>query len=112
MLKLKSKSDVITNSSDEVYAIRTGLSPEEVTREWYSFLENDEHSEDYGTYNDPEWTGVFDAIIKEKEPGIIAIDYPVMCNVYGFRTCLEELFGKENVLDIQHTVSWDDDKGL
>lgn len=108
MLKIRSVSDVITNSSDEVYAVRTGLSAEEVEREWYSFLESCEESEEYGTLNNPQWTGVFDATIKEPIPGIITIDYPVLCNVENFKSKLEELFGKEQVIDEVESDYWGD----
>ena len=107
MLKLKSKSDVVNNSSAEVYAVKTGLSAEEVEREWYSFLESCEESKEYGTLDDPQWTGVFDATIKEKEPGVVVIDYPVLCNIDGFKDKLEELFGNENVIDGIQSDYWE-----
>ena len=39
-LRIRSVSDVITNSSDEVYAVKTQLTPEEVEKKWNEFLES------------------------------------------------------------------------
>jgi len=107
-LKIRSISDVITNSSDEVYAVKTQLTPEEVEKKWNEFLEscNGKPGEDYGTQDNPNWVGVYDATIKEPIPGIITIDYPVLCNVENFKSKLEELFGKEQVIDEVESDYW------
>ena len=109
-LKIRSISDVITNSSDEVYAVRTQLPPEVVGKMWYEFLEscNGNPGEDYGTQDDPNWSGVYDATIREQVPGVITIDYPVLCNVENFRSKLEELFGESNVIDGIESDYWGD----
>lgn len=100
VLKVRSKTDVITNSSSEVYMIRNSGKACDIMAKFQEYLE--EHAEEYGL-EDPdrcEWIGIWDYYAEDKEDGV-EFGYEVLCNLddcYGY---LCELFGKDNVEDIR-----------
>ena len=98
-IKVQSVSDIITNSSSEVYQIKTNV-PWLMFREmWDSILRSWGESEE-DIKNDETISG----IIRE-ENGYIILDYSVVCNVdHSIFGKLVELFGEENVKDI----TWED----
>ena len=102
-MRIRSINDVITNSSDETFIIRTKLSPDEVQAKFEAYMEkfhpyewNDEWKE-YGfrnrdTYAPDSYT--------ETDDGNVMISWDVMCNLDSPQKYLEECFGDENVEDI------------
>lgn len=94
MIKIKSKTDVITNSSSESYIIKTSLKTFEVKRIFYDYLEK---TGEYGTEWEPACTGVFDAYFEQIDDDHVFVDYSVLCNLDDCERILGELFGKENV---------------
>ena len=100
---VKSISDVVTNSSDEVFAVKTDLPIEEIRTMWNTYM-MEIGEEEYGTPSNPKWMGIYDSIIRRdsERPDEVIIEYPILCNVDDFRKRLEELFGEDNVIDFLH----------
>lgn len=94
MIKIKSKTDVITNSSSESYIIKTSLETYDVKRIFYDYLEK---TGDYGTELEPIYTGIYDAYFEKVDEDHVLVDYSVLCNIDDCEEILVELFGKENV---------------
>jgi hypothetical protein len=94
-IKVQSVSDIITNSSSEVYQIKTNV-PWLMFREmWDSILRSWGESEE-SIKNDETISG----IIRE-EDGYLILAYDIVCNVdHSIFGKLVELFGEENVKDI------------
>lgn len=99
-MKLTSISDVITNSSSEVYIITTSLSPEEFRAKWNDQLEEwGVFEEQYYTPGDPTFLG---EIYRKNEHNLV-LDYSVLCNLdQDVYKKLVEWFGKDNVLDVSY----------
>lgn len=91
-IKVQSVSDLITNSSSEVFTVYTST-PVEVIRGWFdntlrSWGYSEEEMHDYTIRGN----------IYEDRPGIIVISYNIMCNVNeNIGRLLAETFGERNV---------------
>jgi hypothetical protein len=94
-VKIQSASDIITNSSSEVYQIKTDI-PWLTFREiWDSILRYWGESEE-----DIRGDETISGTIRE-EDGYLILAYDIVCNVDGdIFGKLKELFGEENVKDI------------
>ena len=92
---IRSITDVITNSSDEAYIIKTQLTPENVKAKYFNAL----YRLGYGTEDRPRDSccGIWDPNIHQAGEGNVVIDYSVMCNVDDFYSILTEIFGPDNV---------------
>ena len=102
-MKIRSINDVITNSSDETFIIRTKLSPDEVQAKFEAYMEkfhsyewNDEWKEygfvDRHTYAPDSYT--------KTDDGDVMVSWDIMCNLDAPQKYLEECFGDENVEDV------------
>lgn len=87
-IKIQSFSDVITNSSSELFVINTDLSKWKVQEIWYKILKSHGYDMDDSSY-----TGYTYADGKK-----IHISFVGMCNVGSdARRSLEEVFGIDNI---------------
>ena len=96
-MNIKSKIDIITNSSSECFSVKNQGSTFEVASRWYKFLE-DNYKDDYGTPDNPRYSCVYDAYFYE-EDGRIFVDYSALCNIDDAYEKMVECFGKDNVKD-------------
>lgn len=101
-MRIRSINDVITNSSDETFVIKTKLSPDEVQAKFEAYMEKfhqyewNEEWKEYGfrnreTYAPDSYKTIDDGVL---------ISWDVMCNLDAPQKYLEECFGDENVKDI------------
>ena len=92
-INIQSVSDIITNSSSEVFTIHTGT-PAEVIEDWFhTRLQRWGYSEEE-IRNDSTIGGN----IYQLSPGTVMISYSVMCNVgEDIYSLLAATFGHENV---------------
>lgn len=102
-MKIKSKIDVITNSSSECYQIKNtlGLTTEEFKKKWFEELVKQKLFDEDGNCLDEFCRdGLQDTLLGEiySEKNYIYLDYPVMCNIdFNILKVLEEWFGDNNV---------------
>ena len=100
-VKIQSASDIITNSSSEVYQIKTDIPWLTFREMWDSILRSWGESEE-----DVRGDETISGIIRE-EDGYLILAYDIVCNVdediFGK---LKELFGEENVEDITWNGGW------
>lgn len=92
IVTLQSVSDVITNSSSEIYSIQTSVG-ETFLREWWDrkLLSLGYSQEEINT--DDSIRGYI-----YEEDGCLILSYPVMCNIEeDIRSILQAEFGKHNV---------------
>ena len=95
-LKVQSTSDIITNSSSEVYSIKTDTDVIIVRSLWDQILLSE-----YGFEKDRlEDSTISGKIYRDEETGNIILDYSIMCNVDNVETKLKEIFGEDNVKEI------------
>jgi len=97
-MKIKSINDVITNSSDETYIVKTPLSPLEVKEKFEKYM-HDNHPDDWHEceyFGEDGYTFIPDSYISE-EPGEVTIEWNVMCNLSDAYKYLQEVFGEDNV---------------
>lgn len=92
-INIQSVSDVITNSSSEVFTVHTGT-PAEVIEDWFHT-----HLKRWG-YSEEEIDG--DSTIRgniyQQSPGVVVISYGVICNVNeDIYSLLANTFGEDNV---------------
>jgi len=97
MIIIKSKIDVITNSSSECFSVKGHGSTFEVASKWYKFLE-DNYKDECGTIDNPKYNAIYNAKFYE-ENGKVFVDYTVLCNIDNAYEKMIECFGKENVED-------------
>ena len=94
-IKIQSLSDIITNSSSEVYRVKTDIETWMFDDIWNKVLK------DWG-YSDEEIRD--DSTISgyiHREGDYIILDYSIMCNLdFSAEEKLNEIFGKENVKDV------------
>lgn len=100
LIKIQSASDIITNSSSEIYSIKTDTDIDIVRSLWDQILLN-EYGFEKDTLEDETIRG---KIYRDEETGNIILDYTIMCNVDNVEDKLKEIFGKDNVKEI----FWDD----
>lgn len=94
-IRIQSVSDIITNSSSEIYQIKSNIPVYYFREIWDSILRNWGYSEE-----DIENDSTISGIIREEGEYII-LDYSIMCNLNeSVEGKLAELFGSENVKDI------------
>ena len=94
-MNIKSKVNIITNSSSECFSVKDQGNTFEVATKWYKFLE-DNYKDEYGTPDNPAYSGVYDASIYEQN-GRIFIDYCVLSNIADSFEKLISCFGQNNV---------------
>lgn len=91
-IKIQSFSDIITNSSSELFTIKTNMSARAFRDIWNRYLDKRGYNHYFGGYE------TYHGHIDEEEPGVLTLEYPDMCNLeredYEW---LEKLFGEENV---------------
>lgn len=95
-MKIKSITDVITNSSSECFLIITKDSEEDVKNKWLEFIEKN----DLYFYWDgvKHTTGISNGFeCTRMSPEVIKLDYVVLCNVDNCLENLEKCFGEGNV---------------
>lgn len=92
-ISIQSVSDIITNSSSEVFTVHTGT-PAEVIADWFrTRLRRWGYSEDEIRGDD-----TIGGHIYQEKPGVVVISYSVMCNVgEDIYSLLAATFGHENV---------------
>lgn len=92
-INIQSVSDIITNSSSEVFTIHTGT-PAEIIEDWFhTCLQRWGYSEDEISYD-----STIRGNIYQEGPGVVVISYGVMCNVNeSIYELLANTFGNENV---------------
>ncbi len=96
---VKSRTDVITNSSSETYIIRNRGTADMVKTLWLAYLAN--FSEEHGTPDNPKYSCVYsDFTVGELDDGGVELDYTVLCNVEDCYGKLCSLFGKDNIEEI------------
>ena len=96
-MKIKSVTDVITNSSSECFLVITKDSDEEVKNKWLNFIEKN----DLYFYLDGEkyTNGISDGFYCTKiAPKVVKLDYSVICNILCCFENLEKCFGEGNVI--------------
>jgi hypothetical protein len=96
-MRVKSKTNIITNSSSECFSVRNHGGTVEVASKWFKYLE-DNYKELYGTSENPLWSGVYDASIY-MEGDKVFIDYPILCNIDDILGKLCDCFNEDNVED-------------
>ena len=97
-IKLQSVSDIITNSSSEIYQIKSDIPVYFFRDIWNNILKHWGYSEE--EINDD---CTISGIITENN-GYITLSYDIMCNINeNIEEKLVELFGRENVKD----TTWD-----
>lgn len=92
-INIQSVSDIITNSSSEVFTVHTGT-PAEVIADWFHT-----HLKRWG-YSEEEISNDYTirGHIYQEGPGVVVISYGVMCNVNeDIYSLLAATFGHENV---------------
>lgn len=98
-IKIQSFSDIITNSSSEIFIINTPMSKDKFENWWRKTLK--EYEPWYReSLTNKYWHNTDDTfgVVEEKNGGI-EVGYPVICNVgQEARKQLENKFGKENVI--------------
>ena len=98
LILVQSVSGVITNSSSEVYQIRTDLDQSIFRELWDNILRNWGYPEEEIS-NDSTISGNI-----YREEGNLVLDYAIMCNLdHSAFDKLCDIFGKDNVKDI----TWD-----
>lgn len=97
-MKIKSITDVITNSSDETYIVKAGLSAIEVSEAFDKYMmENhrDEWATDENTWDPSGHTYVPDSYTDTPEGVVVSWD--VMCNLNDAEEYLKECFGEDAI---------------
>ena len=90
-VNIQSVSDIITNSSSEIFSIRTDVSPETFREVWNKILKK------WG-YNIEDDDDTILVDIYEESPGELILSYPVMCNVgEDISSILKLIFGSQNI---------------
>lgn len=100
-LKIKSRTDVITNSSSEVYLIKNSGSADYIRSVWQEYLEKHAEEWNLGDPEFPDYCGVWDYYAEDKPDGVVEFGYDILCNLDDCYGGLCELFGKENVEDYE-----------
>lgn len=92
-IKVQSVSDIITNSSSEVFTVQTQVDVD-IIRDWfYNTLRIWGYSDEAISQDDS-----IGGWIYEREPGVVVISYGIMCNIEeSIEDLLIATFGKENV---------------
>lgn len=100
LIRIQSVSDIITNSSSEIYQIKSDITETMFREIWNSVLRDWGYSEE-----DIENDDTIYGIIRRKDNDYIILDYSIMCNLdFDALGKLRDIFGTENVKDI----TWED----
>jgi hypothetical protein len=100
LIRIQSVSDIITNSSSEIYQIKSDITETMFREIWNSVLRDWGYSEE-----DIENDDTIYGIIRRKDNDYIILDYSIMCNLdFDALDKLRDIFGTENVKDI----TWED----
>lgn len=95
-IKIQSVSDIITNSSSEVYLIKTEISKEQLREMWDRQLEEWKVREE--KWYHPSLEETYRGEVRVEEDGRLCLAYDVLCNVdQNIEAKLKEWFGEENV---------------
>lgn len=93
-MKIRSVSDVITNSSSESYIIKNSGNKFDVEEAFDKFMKKNHNNE----WDEAEWTSCKpDQYVDGPEDGDVTIDWLVLCNLDDACKYLRECFGEENV---------------
>lgn len=90
-IEIQSISDIITNSSSELYTIKSDVPDKQFREMWNEKLRELGFSEDDIFYDETIGGEIY------MENGKLYLDYPVMCNVENIENYLYEWFGRDNV---------------
>lgn len=98
-MKIKSKIDVITNSSSECYQIKntSGMTIEEFKKKWFDKLVKEHYFNEEGKCLNEYLRDTYEGTIYS-EGDYLYLDYPYMCNIdFDILKVLKEWFGDNNV---------------
>ena len=101
-MRIRSINDVITNSSDETFIVKTTMSPDEVQAKFEAYMEKfhpyewNEEWKEFG-FRDRD-TYAPDRYEKASEDEV-EVSWDVMCNLDSPRKYMEECFGDDKVRD-------------
>lgn len=98
-MKIKSKIDVITNSSSECYQIKntSEMTVEEFKKKWFDKLIEEHYFDKEGNCIYEHLRDTYEGTIYS-EANYLYLDYPVMCNIdFDILKVLKEWFGDNNV---------------
>lgn len=94
-MKIRSVSDVITNSSSESYIIKNSGNKFDVEEAFDKFMKKN-HNDEWDETT--EWSSYKpDQYVDGPEDGDVTIDWLVLCNLDDAYKYLQECFGEENV---------------
>lgn len=99
MIKIKSQTDVITNSSDETYIIKTTKTADEVEKIFYEYMEK-YHEEEWNHRYErdfPDRATMYPDFIEQVRPGAVRISWDSMCNLDNAEKYIKEAFEGEPV---------------
>ena len=95
-IKIQSTSDVITNSSSEVYLVKTNISAQQFREMWDKQLKEWKITEE--EFYTPELDFTYRGEIYEAGDGWLYLSYDILCNIdQNIEGKLIEWFGRENV---------------
>ena len=93
-MKIRSVSDVITNSSSESYIIKNSGNKFDVEEAFDKFMKKNHNDE----WDEAEWTSCKpDQYVDGPGDGDVTIDWLVLCNLDDAYKYLRECFGEKNV---------------
>lgn len=93
-MKIRSVSDIITNSSSESYIIKNSGNKFDVEEAFDKFMKKNHNNE----WDEAEWTSCKpDQYVDGPEDGDVTIDWLVLCNLDDACKYLCECFGEKNV---------------
>ena len=93
-MKIRSVSDVITNSSSESYIIKNSGNKFDVEEAFDKFMKKNHNNE----WDEAEWTSCKpDQYADGPGDGDVTIDWLVLCNLDDAYKYLRECFGEKNV---------------
>lgn len=99
-MKIKSITDVVTNSSSETYLINTELSCEEAKKEFMDFIKKDPDAIDLKWNPNPDTDETIVPEVTVEKDGILKFNWDILCNIDNVVIYLKILFGSENVQSI------------
>ncbi len=98
--RIKSQTDVITNSSDETYIIKTTLTPTQV-RERFERYMSWFHPDEWDP--DPDKRGTYepDTVEAIGDTGEVMVSWDVLCNLDNASGYLGDCFGPDNIRETE-----------
>lgn len=116
MKKLLSRTGVITNSSDEVYIVKTGLSESESLEKFDSYM-REHHDYEWlhefeNSFPLPDRYSMFPDYTKEVKPGFVRFAWESMCNLEDAEGYLKETFPGAPIFTEAQDHSYASDKEI